>query len=64
MRRRQFFLLMVIVVEIVLIGIRYQQNGGLKARVVSRVNKLESGFRDDVRRIEANHDVNSVSAWV
>ncbi len=64
MRRRQFFLLMVIVVEIVLIGIRYQQNGGMKARVVSRVNKLESGFRDDVRRIEANHDVNSVSAWV
>ena len=43
---------------------RYQINGGFKGPVTSRVHKLENGFRDAVREIEANHDVNSVESWI
>ena len=59
MRKRHLILLVVVLGQLGLIAMRYQSNGGFKGPVTSRVHKLENGFRDAVREIEANHDVNS-----
>ena len=64
MRKRHLILLVVVLGQLGLIAMRYQSNGGFKGPVTSRVHKLENGFRDAVREIEANHDVNSVESWI
>ena len=64
MKKGQLILLVVILGQVGLILMRYLENGGFKAPVMSRVHKLENGFRDAVREIERNHDVNSVESWV
>jgi len=63
-RKLHFILLVVVFGQIALIAMRYQSNGGFNGPVTSRVHKLESGFRDAVREIESDHDVNSVASWV
>lgn len=64
MKKGQLILLVVILGQVGLILMRYLENGGFKAPVMSRVHKLENGFRDAVREIERNHNVNSVESWV
>jgi len=64
MRRLHLVLLLIVCGQITAIGMRYIGHGGFKAPVVSRVHKLENGFRDAVREIERNHDVQSVDSWV
>ncbi len=64
MKKLHGVLLLVILVLIAMIATRYSSNGGFSPPVVSRVHKLETGFRNAVREIEAAHDVNSVESWV
>ena len=49
MRRLHLVLLLIVFGQIAAIGMRYIGHGGFKAPVVSRVHKLENGFRDAVR---------------
>ncbi|MBA61224.1 MAG: hypothetical protein CMJ76_02560 [Planctomycetaceae bacterium] len=64
MKKFHLILLAVILCQIAVILMRYLENGGFKAQVLSRVHKLENGFRDGVREIEEKHDVNSVQSWI
>jgi tetratricopeptide (TPR) repeat protein len=64
MSRPRFVLLIIVVAELVLIGTRYQQNGGFSAPVKSRVNRLERGKRLAVRQMEADLDTHSIDDWV
>ena len=57
-------LLIIVVAELVLIGMRYQENGGFSATVKSRVNKLELGNREAVRQMEADLDTQNIDDWV
>jgi tetratricopeptide (TPR) repeat protein len=57
-------LLIIVVAELILIGMRYQENGGFSAPVKSRVNKLERGNRVAVRQMEADLDTHSIQDWV
>ena len=64
MRWNQMVLSVIILGLVIQIGLRYQENGGMQAPIVSRVHKLETGFRDAVRELEGSHDVTDVKAWV
>ena len=64
MKRSRVVLLIIVVVELVLIGMRYQKNGGFSAPVKSRVNKLELGNRTAVRQMETDLDTHSKDDWV
>jgi len=64
MSRFRVVLLIIVVAELVLIGMRYEDNGGFSAPVKSRVNKLERGNRLAVRQMEADLDTHSVDDWV
>ena len=64
MRWNQMVLSVIILGLVIQIGLRYQENGGMQAPIVSRVHKLETGFRDAVRELEDSHDVTDVKAWV
>ena len=64
MSRVRVVLLIIAVLELVLIGMRYQKNGGFSAPVKSRVNKLERGNRLAVRQMEADLDTHSIDDWV
>jgi len=64
MSRVRVILLIIAVLELVLIGMRYQENGGFSAPVKSRVNKLERGNRLAVRQMEADLDTHSIDDWV
>ena len=64
MRWNQMVLSVIILGLVIQIGLRYQENGGMQAPIVSRVHKLETGFRDAIRELEDSHDVTDVKAWV
>jgi tetratricopeptide (TPR) repeat protein len=64
MSRSRVVLLIIVLAELILIGMRYQENGGFSAPVKSRVNKLERGNRSAVRQMEADLDTHSVDDWV
>ena len=64
MNRSRVVLLIIVVAELILIGMRYHDNGGFSAPVKSRVNKLERGNRTAVRQMEADLDTHSVDDWV
>ncbi|HIN53922.1 MAG TPA: hypothetical protein EYM79_06380, partial [Planctomycetes bacterium] len=64
MSRSRVVLLIIVVAELVLIGMRYQENAGFSAPVKSRVNKLERGNRLAVRQMEADLDTHSIDDWV
>ena len=64
MSRFRVVLLIIVVAELVLIGMRYEDNGGFSAPVKSRVNKLERGNRAAVRQMEADLDTHSIDDWV
>jgi tetratricopeptide (TPR) repeat protein len=64
MSRPRFVLLIIMVAELFLIGMRYQKNGAFSAPVKARVNKLERGNRLAVRQMEADLDAQSIDDWV
>ena len=64
MSRSRVALLTIVLTELILIGMRYQENGGFSAPVKSRVNNLERGNRSAVRQMEANLNTHSVDDWV
>ena len=64
MSRIRVVLLIIVVTELVLIAMRYENNGGFSAPVKSRVNKLEQGNRLAVRQMEADLDTHSIDDWV